>query len=264
MELRKLLVTIVSSLITSAVAAQSGALPDLSAFAVGERWEWRQVDNRSQREEGRRSAVVTDENGVRAMMVDGIQRPLPYLYVLEPSSKPWRVWPLEVGKKWSIDIDYVGSDGTKGNLKQEARVVAYEEVSVPAGKFMAFKIEQDGFVHTSPLALQAFNGRIVDTYWYAPVARADAKHIRRVGTQYFTRELVKYPAPHVTAQQLSPASAATPAGSNAAVQKPGPTTATTSQDSRLNRLRELEQLRKEGLITQHEYEEKRKAILSTL
>jgi hypothetical protein len=30
------------------------------------------------------------------------------------------------------------------------------------------------------------------------------------------------------------------------------------------RLRELEQLRKDGLITQQEYEEKRKAILSTL
>jgi hypothetical protein len=78
----------------------------------------------------------------------------------------------------------------------------------------------------------------------------------------FTRELVKYPRPGqqpATAQQ-----AAAPAGS-APAQPPAPPYATQpAAESRANRLRELEQLRKEGLITQQEYDEKRKALLSTL
>jgi hypothetical protein len=168
-----------------------------------------------------------------------------------------------VGKQWSVDVDYVRPDRTTGNLKQDARVVAYEEVTVPAGKFMAFKIEYDGYVRTST----GFSGRIVDTFWYAPAARADVKHMRRIANNDFTRELVKYPAPSsARAQPLAaPQSAGTPAASNPAPPQTSPTTSPPAADStRVNRLRELEQLRKEGLITQQEYEEKRKAVLSTL
>lgn len=168
-----------------------------------------------------------------------------------------------MGKQWSVDLDYVRPDRTTGNLKQDARVVAYEEVTVPAGKFMAFKIEYDGYVRTST----GFNGRIVDTFWYAPDARADVKHMRRIANNDFTRELVKYPAPSSAkaAPLAAPQSAATPAASNPAIPQTSPTTSPPAADStRVNRLRELEQLRKEGLITQQEYEEKRKAVLSTL
>lgn len=264
--MRKRLLTSLTLLFATAAAAQSAAMPDLSALVVGDRWEWRQIDNLTKLEESGSSRVIVEEKGVRATMVDGIQRPLEYPFVGEPSSKPWRIWPLEVGKKWSIDVNYVRPDGVTGNLKQDARVVAHEEVAVPAGKFMAFKIEQDGYVRTST----GFNGRIVDTFWYAPEARADVKHIRRVATQNFTRELVKYPAPSSASGQQSAtlqgtaapaASSATPIVAPAA----SPKTAQPAADgATAKRLRELEQLRKEGLITQQEYEEKRKALLSTL
>ena len=263
MKLHKALFVATFGLLANAVEAQSAAMPDVSAFAVGDRWDWRQFDNRTKLEEPGRSVVVVEDKGARAVMVEGMQRPLDYPYLAEPSAKPWRVWPLAVGKQWSIDVDYVRPDRTTGNLKQDARVVAYEEVTVPAGKFMAFKIEQDGYVRTST----GFSGRMVETFWYAPAARADVKHMRRVGNNDFTRELVKYPAPSVApVQQLAaPQSAGTPAAPNAATANPSPTTPATVPDStRAHRLRELEQLRKEGLITQQEYEEKRKAVLSTL
>jgi hypothetical protein len=263
MQLHKALFIALIGLFGSEVDAQSAAMPNVSEFAVGDRWEWRQFDNRTKLEESGRSVVVVEDKGARAVMVEGMQRPLDYPYVGEPSPKPWRVWPLAVGKQWSIDVDYVRPDRTTGNLKQDARVVAYEEVTVPAGKFMAFKIEQDGYVRTST----GFNGRIVDTHWYAPAARADVKHMRRVANNDFTRELVKYPTPSAApGQQLAaPQSGGTSAASNAATPKPSPTTVPPAADgTRTNRLRELEQLRKEGLITQQEYEEKRKAALSTL
>lgn len=263
MQLHKSLVIAMIGLFVSAADAQSAAMPEVSEFAVGDLWEWRQFDNRTKLEESRRSVVVVEDKGVRLLVVEGMQRPLDYPYVAEPSAKPWRVWPLAVGKQWSIDMDFVRADRATGNLKQDARVVAYEEVTVPAGKFMAFKIEQVGFVRTST----GFNGRIEDTFWYASAARADVKHMRRVANQDFTRELVKHPAPSAASgQQLTaPQSAGTPAASSVPPPKPSPTTDSTAPDSvRVNRLRELEQLRKEGLITQQEYEEKRKAVLSTL
>ena len=150
-----------------------------------------------------------------------------------------------------MDVNYTRADGS-GNVKMDARVVAYEEVVVPAGKFMAFKIEHDGFVRTGN-----FNGRMVETYWYAPEARADVKHVRQVARTDFTRELVKFPPsagekPSVGVTK----SMAAPASPNAASSLSGSPAAT--------QLRELEQLRKDGLITEQEYEEKRKAVLSKL
>lgn len=263
MPLYKTLLVAVIGLSANAVDAQTASMPDVSRFAVGDLWEWRQVDNRTKLQESGRSILVVEEKGVRVLAVEGMQRSLDYPYVAEPSAKPWRVWPLTVGKQWSIDMDFVSPNGSTGNLKQEARVVAYEEVTVPAGKFMAFKIEQDGFVRTST----GFNGRIVDTFWYSPAARADVKHMRRVANQDFSRELVKYPAPSAPlGQQLAaPQDAATKAEPGAPPPvRSAPAASTASDSASVNRLRELEQLRKEGLITQQEYEEKRKAILSTL
>lgn len=240
------------------VAAQTTSMPDVDLFAVGDVWEWRQIDNRTKLQEATVTRALVEENGQRVFASEGMRRPLQHPYVGEPSSKPWRVWPLEVGKRWSMDVDYTRVDGT-GNIKMDAHVVAYEEVTVPAGTFMAFRIEHDGFVRTG-----GFNGRMTETFWYAPAARADVKHIRRVASTNFTRELVKYPRPGQPAttaqtQAAPPVPAAAPSASAA-----GPAPAQPAADSRVQRLRELEQMRKEGLITQQEYDEKRKAILSAL
>jgi len=65
-------------------------------------------------------------------------------------------------------------------------VVAYEEVTVPAGKFMAFKIEHRGWFRNS----RGSSGIQKDTYWYAPDAKADVKHIRDDEYNMYTRELI--------------------------------------------------------------------------
>lgn len=249
------------------MAAQTAPMPDVTQFKVDDRWEWRQVDNRTKLQEAVITRIVVEDKGERRFSMENMLRPLVYPYVGEPTAKPWRVWPLEVGKQWSIDMNYVRADGTTGNIRMGARVVAQEEVEVPAGRFMAFRIEQDGFLSTGN-----FNGRMTETFWYAPAALADVKHMRKVASQNFTRELVSYPRPGEPPVATQGAPAAVPVGSSA----PSPVQATTATapippaatqppgDSRVNRLRELEQLRKEGLITPQEYEDKRKAIMSTL
>lgn len=216
MKFLAVVLTAIAVLASTASSAQTAAMPDVGLFAPGDEWVWREIDNMTKLETSGRVNLIVEEKGVRKMVVAGEPRALTYPYLFEPSPKPWRVWPLEVGKQWTIDVDFVTTNGAAGNLKQDARVVAYEEVSVPAGKFMAFKIEHDGFVRNGN-----FNGRMVDTFWYAPEARADVKHIRQVGRMNFTRELVKYPA--LTGQQAptqAPAAASAAAAASRQAQPP--------------------------------------------
>jgi hypothetical protein len=175
-------------LVPALALAQTAPMPDLSIFAPHDRWEWRQSDNRTKLEEDRLKRTIVEPGGTReTVFSDDLSHPLAYMFVGEPSSKPWREWPLEVGRQRAIDVDWRRPDGSLANTRQRARVAAYEEVRVPACAFMAFLIELDGCMQTP-----ASGGRKVETYWYAPQARANVRHVRRVGNSDSTRELVAY------------------------------------------------------------------------
>ena len=257
MDTYKLLGSILLTGLASAAAGQSAPMPDISTFAAGDRWEWVQYDNRTRLPEGNPANVVIDERGTLKMVFDGMPRPLDYPFVGDSTAaKPWRVWPLTVGKTWSSDWSHRAGSGTTTHLQMDSRVVAYESVTVKAGTFMAFRIEQDGFINGSTAAGQSFSGRMTETFWYAPDAMADVKHVRKFANADFSRELVAFPDKRqAKAPAPAQAAAASPAGAS-----PG---AATTDSPAAKRLRELEQLRKEGLISPAEYEEKRRSILST-
>ncbi len=70
-------------------------------------------------------------------------------------------WPMEVGKEWRWNsgwVDNVLHPEWSGNSWADYRVAAYEEVTVPAGTFMAFKVMQ----------YQAQFDTWRETNWYAP------------------------------------------------------------------------------------------------
>ena len=178
----------------SATHAQTAEMPKPQEFKVGETWEWRQTDNRTKLEEGKRSRTVIDDEGIlKFASHTGEKFQIAVAFLGRPATKPWRVWPLEIGKKWDHEYEWMrSSDGVKVNTQQTVEVVAYEEVSVPAGKFMAFKIEYRGWYHNS----RGNKGKLQETYWFAPDAKADVKHSFDDGYSQYTRELVRYqPAP---------------------------------------------------------------------
>ena len=74
-------------------------------------------------------------------------------------------WPLYVGKTWTATYTFNNrlQGMTVGPVKVEYRATAYEDVTVPAGSWKAFKIESEA-------ASSAFS-----TIWYAP----DVKQIGR-------------------------------------------------------------------------------------
>ncbi|HEY6281237.1 MAG TPA: hypothetical protein VIW72_05505 [Burkholderiales bacterium] len=169
--------------------AQKAEMPEPKDFLVGDSWEWRQFDNRTKQEEGKFNRSVIRVNGIlRFQSETGRSFQISNAFLGHPGqTKPWRVWPLEVGKEWVYDEDWTES-GVSGNTRQNAKVVAYEDVTVPAGKFMAFKIEYKGWYRNS----RGSSGIQFDTYWYAPEAKADVKRLRDDGFNNWTRELVNY------------------------------------------------------------------------
>jgi hypothetical protein len=72
MQLHKPLFIAMTGLFAGAVYAQSATMPDVSTFAVGDLWEWRQFDNRTKLEEAGRSVLVIEDKGARAVMVEGM------------------------------------------------------------------------------------------------------------------------------------------------------------------------------------------------
>jgi hypothetical protein len=176
------------------VSAQTADMPGPSSYAVGESWEWRRSDALTQLEEARIVATVVKTDAGVAFSADGKTMPVEVRVVhgnYNPSAKPWRVWPLAVGKRWEFEGTWARPDGVTGSSEQKVEVVAFEEVTVPAGKFMAYKIEHRGYFRNS----SGNTGRQDDTYWYAPDVRADVKHERKSGRPVSVTELMSHKKP---------------------------------------------------------------------
>ncbi len=173
--------------------AQTAELPTPDNFRAGDAWEWRQVDTRTKQVETKLVRSVVAVNAGVLQFFDGVARSdiasdLTFGSRGEETRKPWRAWPLSLGKKWVYDGTWRRSDGVTGTTQQDVEVVAYEEVAVPAGKFMAFKIEHRGFYRNSNGA----TGKQQDTYWYAPEAKCDVKHDRFDGFNSYSQELTSF------------------------------------------------------------------------
>jgi hypothetical protein len=90
-------------------------------------------------------------------------------------------WPLWVGKTWQPSYTYqdLGRGRKFGGVTFNHRVIAYEDVTVPAGTFKAFRI--DGTPVSS--AASFF------TYWYAPDVKLVVKLVsRRTSDNYLGAE----------------------------------------------------------------------------
>ena len=171
--------------------AQTAEMPAPEAFAVGEAWEWRRIDALTKLEEARTVATVVKADAGLAFSIDGKTIPVATRLTqsgYKPSDKPWRVWPLAVGKRWEFEAEWSLPDGLSGRSEQKVEVTDFEEVTVPAGKFMAYKIEHRGFYRTSSGA----TGRQDDTFWYAPDLKVDVKFERKSGRPVSVTERMSY------------------------------------------------------------------------
>ncbi len=109
---------------------------------------------------------------------------------------PRQFYPAElfVGKKWRSEFKQTRANGVTFTFRYDLRVVAREEITVPAGTFNAFKIEARGFNMQLGAALSR-------NIWVVPGIAADIAHetlVRlRSGSidQYDRQELVSMVVP---------------------------------------------------------------------
>ena len=102
-------------------------------------------------------------------------------------------FPLEIGKSWTY-ANQVETKTDQGDWRMDANVTvaAYEKVTVPAGRFDAYRIEAKGKWGQQGAA-GAGAMEFTETSWYAPSARAVVKEVYRdASAGEMVRELTSY------------------------------------------------------------------------
>ena len=135
-------------------------------------------------------------------------------------------FPMSLGKTW--DLEFTDDHPNNKNHKFETRklkyrVVGWEDVEVPAGKFKALKIEADGswtgeiaprttasianqagaqgttaVAQTVNVRAETVTGRLYQAYWYAPNVKREVKSVEEnydtngVRSARWTNELESY------------------------------------------------------------------------
>lgn len=174
---------------------QEAYQPKVSDYKVGEKWtwEWKSSVNGEVRGQGKDvQEVVNFKNELGFYFDNTKQDTVKATKVLnrKKSKTPFRDWPLEVGKKWTYENEWVNESGEKGKTSQRAEVISFEEVDVPAGKFKAYKIEYNGFIENYEAGGK---GKVTDTFWYCPELKVNIKHIQKGANDFmYSSELVEY------------------------------------------------------------------------
>lgn len=104
----------------------------------------------------------------------------------QPDWADWR-WPMFVGKTWSSDYRHKTGAVFEEPAHAQWTVAAYEDVTVPAGTFKAFRIER----------IPGANTIYVATRWYAPSVGLMIKQIESQTDRRgeIVEELVSYTGP---------------------------------------------------------------------
>jgi hypothetical protein len=94
-------------------------------------------------------------------------------------------FPLTVGKDWAYECEFTSSP-TPTRIKMSAKVIGWEEVTVPAGTYRALRIEHGGrWSRQLDFPSEGRSGEIQGGYemtvWYSPAAKSIVKRetIRR-------------------------------------------------------------------------------------
>jgi hypothetical protein len=169
------------ALLAGAALAQKAERPEVK---VGDRWQF----VRYYSVVSTKPNLTWEINSVTETEISGTEngeplRMTPDLNVLESperkQSKPKALsFPLEVGKTWRYDTDWLFKPkGARGSIVVDVEVVAHERIAVPAGEFEAFKLVSKGRVSgTSPINSQ-YDAVITTTYWYAAAPRTIVKSV---------------------------------------------------------------------------------------
>lgn len=169
--------------------------PTLSDYKVGEKltFAWKSSVEGETRGEGIDVREIVDFKGEVGLWNGFDTLKVSDILNKKKTNTPYRNWPLEVGKKWKYESEWTNESGEKGITSQDAEVLAYEELNVKGGKFMAYKIKYDGYIQNYEAGGK---GKVTDIIWYAPKLKFNIKHTQESGGGFkYTNELISYAPP---------------------------------------------------------------------
>jgi uncharacterized caspase-like protein len=157
-------------------------------YRVGDRTAYVTRDGLTGIEKGRSTRVITKiENGFvefndgrTILTVDGGVVRNRYIENMDPPRLDFPPGEFLVGAKWSSRSIQTMIDGSKVTRDEEVKIVAFEEVTVPAGTFKAFRFELQGSISNGE--------RVRLTYWALPDWGSPIRTIREIRPRYGTVE----------------------------------------------------------------------------
>lgn len=190
--------TALASLLT--LTLSTGALAQempASAYAIGDRWGYRETDLLTKKEIARLTEVVTaadaaeywidSQKGARTIWRGDSAKLVHREQFLFDEAAPNKrgktiatndagcayPWPLKVGSKWACTEGVTFPNGWKLRYELKFSVVAVESVETPAGRFDTLRLEAEGFATNDTNNTVSGHERVI---WLAPAVKREVKH----------------------------------------------------------------------------------------
>ena len=168
--------------------------PMLADYQVGEKWVWKYkgvTTSGEVRSDGEDIREIVSIDGVLGMKIGNDTIAVADIVKPEKSKTPKYAWPLVVGKKWKYENSWTSQDGTTGTQSQDAEVLSYQEETVEAGTFMAYKIKYTGKTTNS----RGYSADEEEIWLYAPATKTFIKLTQTQGDFNYVEELIEYSKP---------------------------------------------------------------------
>jgi hypothetical protein len=197
--------------------AQLPSRVEKPALQIGDSWVYRRIDlwknEESARFEWRVSGTdgdsITLDRAMIAGKVSADARPASrrkadrstWTFADASVSQGRRVtfaFPLEIGKTWEFEYAGKRDNGTRVTHQRVARVEAWEDIEVPAGKFKALRVVHAGRFEVHPTIGPVSSGNVTEVLWYVPAVKSFVKREYRdtMGDlrtrEQFREELTEY------------------------------------------------------------------------
>ena len=149
-------------------------------YRVGDRFTYAISDGSTGIEKTRITTVITKienglvefDNGKSVFTLDGGVVKNRLIESMDPPRLDFPAGEFMVGAKWSSRSIQTLKDGSKLTRDEDVKIVAFEEVTVPAGTFKAFRFELRGSISNG--------ARVRRTYWALPDWGNSIRTIREV------------------------------------------------------------------------------------
>ena len=188
-----------SVLLTLSIFATSGAAlagdvtlqPTLADYKDGEKWVWKYkgvTKTGEVRADGIDTKKIISKHGELFMVTAPGTFPLTDIVKPVDGKTSRYSWPLQVGKKWTLEEHWQSEDGTKGSTIQDAEVLSFKAETVEAGTFMAYTIQYKGKITNT----RGYSANTEDIYVYAPELKNFIKLTQIQDDYLYIEELIEY------------------------------------------------------------------------